>query len=93
VARKCDICKKGVSFGLSRTYRGLAKSRGGVGIKCTGKERRKFAPNLQRVRVWVDGGVKRIKACTSCIRSGNVRKPIKRQIPEDVRQRMKERKA
>lgn len=93
MARKCEICNKGVSFGLSRTYRGLSKASGGVGIKCTGKERRKFAPNLQKVRTWHNGGVKRIKACTSCIRSGNVRKPIKRQIPEDVRQRMKERKA
>lgn len=90
MARKCDVCGKTPSFGLSRTYRGLAKHRGGVGIKCTGKSRRKFSPNVQKVRAWVNGGVKRISACTSCIRSGNIRKPIARQIPEEVRQRMKE---
>lgn len=89
MARKCDFCEKGVSFGVSRTYRGMAKHKGGVGIKCTGKVKRKFKPNTQRVRAWVNGGVQRLWACTACIRSGRVRKPIKREIPEDVRARMK----
>jgi large subunit ribosomal protein L28 len=91
VARKCDNCAKTISFGLSRTYRGLAKAKGGVGIKNTGKTRRKFKPNLQNVRVTVDGGVKRMRVCTGCIRSGLIRKRVKREIPEDVRQRMLQR--
>lgn len=89
MARKCDLCEKKTSFGMSRTYRGLAKHKGGVGIKCTGKVKRKFKPNTQRVRAWIDGGVRRIQACTRCIRSGHVRKPLRRQIPAEVRQRMK----
>lgn len=90
MSKKCDLCGKGVAFGLSRTYRGLSKRSGGVGIKCTGKAKRKFFPNVQNVRTWSNGGVKRVKACTSCIRSGYVRKPMKRDIPDDIRQRMKE---
>ena len=93
MAQRCDICDKSVSFGLSRTYRGMAKKDGGVGIKCTGKTKRKFAPNLQRVRAWINGGVRRVKVCTSCIRSGYIRKPMKRDIPEAVRKRMNEKKS
>lgn len=33
---------------------------------------RRFEPNLQVVRAMINGGVKRIRACTRCIRSGKV---------------------
>ena len=39
--------------GKSYAHRGLAKSKGGVGIKTTGITRRRFRPNLQWKRVWV----------------------------------------
>jgi len=55
--------------------RGLAKAKGGVGIKTTGVTRRKFKPNIQRVRAVVDGAVRRVKVCTQCMRSGVIRKP------------------
>ncbi|MBU0534312.1 MAG: 50S ribosomal protein L28 [Candidatus Omnitrophica bacterium] len=38
------------------------------------KTRRRWLPNLQRVRAITEEGVKRIRACTSCIRSGKVKK-------------------
>jgi len=51
---------------------------GGVGTKITGKTRRQFRPNLQRVRVALPGGgSRRMKVCTSCIRSGFVKKAVK----------------
>jgi len=90
MARVCDICSRKTQFGNRRTYRGMAKQKGGVGIKCTGVSRRKFKPNTQKVRTWQEGGVKRLKACTRCIRGGLVRKPMKREIPDDVRDRMRE---
>lgn len=34
--------------------------------------KRRFNPNLQRVRHVANGRVKKIMACTSCIKSGNV---------------------
>ena len=43
--------------GFQYTYRGLAKYKGGVGVKVTGKTKRKFRPNLQRVRAVVGGNV------------------------------------
>lgn len=36
---------------------------------------RRFLPNLQRVRAVVDGSVRRVQVCTTCIKSGRVRKP------------------
>jgi len=56
MARKCDICGKGPQFGnrVSHSNR---------------KTRHKFNPNIQNVRVEVDGVMKKIKICTSCLRS------------------------
>lgn len=36
--------------------------------------RRKFKPNLHRVRVRVDGRVVRLRLCTRCLKAGKVRK-------------------
>ncbi len=33
---------------------------------------RRFNPNLQRVRAVINGGVKRIRVCTRCLRSHKV---------------------
>ncbi|HTP80099.1 MAG TPA: 50S ribosomal protein L28 [Bacteroidota bacterium] len=35
---------------------------------------RRFMPNLQKLRVVVDGSVQRMLVCTNCIKSGKVRK-------------------
>ena len=73
--RRCFICNKGPIRGEMIVRSGKAKKEGGVGRKITGKTRRSFKPNLQRVRAMVNGKVQRIKACTGCIRSGKVVKP------------------
>jgi large subunit ribosomal protein L28 len=36
--------------------------------------KRKFMPNLHRVRVRVDGRVKRMRVCTRCLKAAKVRK-------------------
>lgn len=37
--------------------------------------KRRFKPNLQRVRTVRNGSVKRLMVCTNCIKSGRVVKP------------------
>ena len=74
MARVCDICGKSVASGRKYARRGKAKYLGGVGRRITGKSLRKFRPNLQKVRASVNGGVKRVKVCAACIRSGKVSK-------------------
>jgi large subunit ribosomal protein L28 len=65
-------------MGNSVTTRGKKKYLGGVGTKITGITRRKFKPNLQRVRISTKNGThKTIFACTQCIRSGGVTKIVR----------------
>lgn len=61
MARVCAICGKGPSFGHNVSH-------------ANNKTVRRWYPNLQRVRALVDGTPKRIRVCTSCIRSNRVRK-------------------
>ncbi|MHC4481128.1 MAG: 50S ribosomal protein L28 [Planctomycetota bacterium] len=77
MARVCAICGKGTTAGRKIARRGRAKYLGGVGRKTTGVSKRKFRPNLQRVRALVDGVPKRIRVCTKCIRNGKVVKAVK----------------
>jgi len=56
---KCEICGKGVAFGikLSHSHR---------------RTNRTFKSNVHKVRALVDGTPCRINACTRCLRSGKV---------------------
>jgi len=75
---ECFFTGKRAAYGNQKTYRGKAKYLGGVGKKITGISRRKFKPNLQRVRCMVDGEVRRVWVSTQAIRMGLVVKPVKR---------------
>ncbi len=78
MARVCEICGKRSQMGNSVETRGKAKYLGGVGTKITGITRRKFKPNLQRVRITTaNGGAKTVRVCTQCIRSGAVTKRVR----------------
>ena len=74
MARICAICGKRPAAGRRISRRGLAKKKGGVGQRVTGVSRRRFLPNLQRVRTVVDGKATRLLVCTSCIKAGKVSK-------------------
>ena len=61
--------------GNSIARRGMAKKKGGVGKKITGITRRRFLPNLQRIRIaFPNGSVRRMLVCTGCIKAERVRK-------------------
>ena len=86
MAKECFYLGKKVAKGNSVETRGKAKRLGGVGTKITGITRRKFKPNLQKVRAVVDGKVKRIWVSTQAIRMGLVQKPVVNkpfEIPKD----------
>ena len=80
MARVCEVCGKGTLMGNAVETRGKAKYLGGVGTKVTGISRRKFKPNLQRVKVTTpEGQNTTMRVCTSCLRSGAVRKAVRRE--------------
>jgi len=61
MAMRCTLCGKGPSFG-------------NVVSHANNTRRRRWNPNLQRVHAVIDGVRKHIRVCTSCIRSGRVKK-------------------
>ena len=73
--RVCEISGKRTRIGRQYTRRGLAKKKGGVGKKITGKSPRTFKPNIQKIRVVVNGQVVRMKVAAKYIRRGLVVKP------------------
>ena len=72
VARVCDVCGKGTLSGTTIVRRGLPKKTGGIGLHTTGITKRKFLPNLHKVRVVENGTTLRRTVCASCIRRGRV---------------------
>jgi large subunit ribosomal protein L28 len=67
MASVCEICGKKPSFGMnvSHSHR---------------RTKRRWNPNIQRVRAVVGGTPKRMNVCTGCIRSGKVTKPARRTV-------------
>lgn len=61
MAYRCFVCDKGPSAGktVSHSHR---------------VTRRRFSPNLQRVKIQLPSGPHREYVCTSCLRSGRIRK-------------------
>jgi len=59
VAATCEICGKGPSFGNNVSH-------------ANNKTKRRWNPNLQPVKAIRNGKVKKIKACSRCIRTGAV---------------------
>jgi large subunit ribosomal protein L28 len=63
VSKVCDICGKKPSFGNNRSHSMVAT-------------KRRFNPNLQRVRVMLKGAPTRAYVCTRCLKAGKVEKAI-----------------
>jgi large subunit ribosomal protein L28 len=57
--RVCDICDKRPAFGNNVSH-------------ANNRTRRRWSPNIHRVKANVNGTVKRIHVCTRCLRSGRV---------------------
>jgi large subunit ribosomal protein L28 len=63
MAQKCELCGKIPHYGNVISH-------------ANNTRRRRWNPNLKRVRAVVEGATKRIRVCASCIRSGRVRKAV-----------------
>jgi large subunit ribosomal protein L28 len=78
MSRVCHFTGKRTRAGRQYTHRGKAKYLGGVGRKVTGKTKRTFKPNVQRVRALIDGRIVRVKVSAKAMRMGLLVKPPKR---------------
>ena len=59
MAMRCEVCGKGPVVGRRVSHAHNVSAR-------------RFEPNLQSVRAVVNGGVKKMRVCTRCIRSNKV---------------------
>lgn len=75
MARICQITGKGPSKGSNIHRKGQSKKSGGIGMHVTKVTKRKFRPNLQRVRVQLPNGhTKRMLVSAKAIKSGKITK-------------------
>ena len=74
MSKICEVCVKRPIAGRSIVYKGLAKKKGGIGLNITGVTKRRFLPNIQKIRVNENGTIKRKKVCARCIKAGMVAK-------------------
>ncbi len=60
----CEICGKKPQFGMnvSHSHR---------------RTKRRWNPNIQRVRAKVNGGTKRVRVCTGCLKAGKIEKAVR----------------
>jgi large subunit ribosomal protein L28 len=63
MSKVCAICAKGPGFGNNRSHSMVAT-------------KRRFNPNLQRIRVMLGGSPQRAYVCTRCLKSGKVTKAV-----------------
>jgi len=68
MASVCELCGKKPSFGMSVSHSHV-------------RTKRRWNPNIQKVRALVNGSPSRLQVCTSCIKAGRVTKIPVRQIP------------
>jgi len=61
MAQSCEICGKAPHYGNVISH-------------ANNTRRRRWNPNLRRVRAVVNGASKQMRVCTACIRSGRVTK-------------------
>ncbi|MGQ9610972.1 MAG: 50S ribosomal protein L28 [bacterium] len=75
MSKVCFICGKRpvVSLSVARTG---SKLRSGKKRYITGKTKRRQLPNLQNMKLNINGTIKRVRICTSCLTSGKVQKAI-----------------
>ena len=75
MSRICQITGKGPTKGSIIHRKGQSKKSGGIGTHITKVTKRKFRPNLQRVRVLLPSGqVKRMLVCAKAIKAGKITK-------------------
>lgn len=52
MSKECQLTGKKPSYGYTYAIRGIAKKKKGIGLKVTGRTKRRFEPNLVKKRIW-----------------------------------------
>jgi len=63
MSRKCEVCSKGPMVGNTVSH-------------AHNLNKRRWLPNLQKITIELGGKVRSAYVCTSCIRTGKVKKVV-----------------
>jgi large subunit ribosomal protein L28 len=83
MARICELTGKRPMKGSIIWRSGKAKKLGGIGTHITAITKRRFMPNLQRVKAVVNGEVRYIRVTAKAIKQGLITKAPKRTWKKD----------
>jgi large subunit ribosomal protein L28 len=83
MSRICELTGVGPRKGSHIWRSGKAKKKGGIGTHITAITKRRFLPNLQRVKALIDGEVRYIRVTAKAIKKGVVVKAPKRHWSKD----------
>jgi large subunit ribosomal protein L28 len=78
MARICELTGKRPIKGSIIWRSGKSKKSGGIGTHVTAITKRRFMPNLQRVKALIDGEVRYVRVSTTALKKGMVVKAPKR---------------
>lgn len=79
MAKVCAYSGKRPQVGNRVVRRGKPKREGGIGTKVTGISKRRWKPNLQKIRIMDENGtVKRVRVCARYIKAGKMTKVPRR---------------
>ena len=84
MARICELTGVGARKGSIIWRSGKSKKSGGIGTHITAITKRKFMPNLQRVKALINGEVRYIRVTTRALKQGLVTKAPKRTWKKDA---------
>ena len=69
MSQKCEICGKVPLFGSRISH-------------AHNVTKRRWMPNLQRIRIMVNGQPKKANVCVQCLRGGKIQKAVKHKPPK-----------
>jgi large subunit ribosomal protein L28 len=63
MAKICVICSKSKTTGFLVSHSNI-------------KTKRRWRPNIQRIKILLDGSPRRVNVCTRCIKAGKIQRAI-----------------
>ncbi len=63
MAKVCVVCSKSKATGYQISHSNI-------------KTKRKWRPNIQRIKIIVNGSPRRVNVCSRCIKAGKVKKAM-----------------
>jgi large subunit ribosomal protein L28 len=84
MSRICELTGKRPAKGSHIWRSGKAKKKGGIGMHITATTKRRFFPNLQRVKAVVDGEVRYIRVTAKALKKGLVTKAPRRKWTKET---------